>query len=460
MLKATEMFEAVKQERPAEEQDGSTLTLTFVRLELLDSGDRFNLKWSVAGADGKPRTSFAGYNVSKLMVRDAGARVRAALETFATAYVDQHHAQLIDLLTELRAAGEHLYEVLLNPDKPIPANKIPFRPWFEENVVAIREDAAKPDYALEVVMRPGEVDLIPPFGLVSTPRAGRPSTGSIDFDDYQDFWSISLRCACFTWVQLPNKWGRPIPGTHFDTVVVHERDDKSYALIQQRIRESGRRDESGSYSIEARELTAGRSLTASLSEAYKRKGVLFHFDLKATTPGSELGLALSEDRANKLQASDFHAIMKEAYRQSLGLPANSAITPYALAVIDREAIIRGDRGREWLEIFFSTPWLGLIAVEGDVRSSLNDWEDRSEIRPDRFLGLVFLRSILEKNGRRLIDSIVDARRDCWPFSLFYGLYCNPHQPWIDQQPALVEDINTMIPHLGRHHPAAQVGHSK
>ena len=123
--------------------------------------------------------------------------------------------------------------------------------------------------------------------------------------------------------------------------------------------------------------------------------------------------------------------------------------------MDREAIIRGDRDPGWIKVFFQMPWIGVIAVEGDVKSQRQNWDDLKRVRHDRFLGLAFLSAILTQRAGRLIDSIVEARRQTWPFSMFFGVYCNTQQPWIKDRLALVDDLAHVASGLGDSHPASK-----
>jgi hypothetical protein len=424
-----------------------------IRLDIAPISNGYFFTWSIpepsVSTPGK-RKFFQKYTVAKPRLEEGTKIVRSAFETFATAFVDKRTSEELDLLEKLAEAGRQLYEIIMPPDGTKgPSSAAAFRIWFETEVLRLAEPSADPNYVIEVVLQAAAPDFIPPFGLVFTPRLGRQKALSTAFENFTDFWSISLRCACFTREQLQQALLKPVPGDMFDAVIVREQRDKSYHLVERRVKDGHR-----FASFEDKTKMAGRLLKNPLAGAFLDKSVLFHFDLEATAPSEYPNFPYDEDGERMLSAQDFQSILREA--ENMNKDREKPEWPvYALAVIDREAIIRGDRSPAWLEIFFGKPWIGLIAVEGDVRSK-QVWDEVAEVRPDRFLGLLFLRSILERQGKRLIDSIVDARRDCWPFSLFFGVYCNTQQPWITKRPALVEDINNIIPLLGKHHPAAKL----
>ena len=105
---------------------------------------------------------------------------------------------------------------------------------------------------------------------------------------------------------------------------------------------------------------------------------------------------------------------------------------HAIAMIDREAIIRGDRGREWLDTFFNAHWAGLIAAETDIESERL-----------RHHGFRFLTELLAC-GVRLSESLPIIRKQLWPYSLLYGVYSNPENIFVAPPPHIVKEMRAVL----------------
>ena len=93
-----------------------------------------------------------------------------------------------------------------------------------------------------------------------------------------------------------------------------------------------------------------------------------------------------------------------------------------LAVLDGDAVIRGDRGKIWLDKVAHLGQNGLIATEVDV------------VNPQlKFLGWQALTAILQSR-KPIIDAMKVFRENTWPLGLIYGVYCNPIHVYIDPPP--------------------------
>ena len=112
---------------------------------------------------------------------------------------------------------------------------------------------------------------------------------------------------------------------------------------------------------------------------------------------------------------------------------------HAIAMIDREAIIRGDRGPDWLRVFFRDQWTGLIAVESDITA-----------KALKFHGFRFLTELLSR-GVPLAESLHDIRRTLWPYSLLYGVYSNPDRVFVAPPPGIVDEMKAILREEGEAH---------
>lgn len=100
------------------------------------------------------------------------------------------------------------------------------------------------------------------------------------------------------------------------------------------------------------------------------------------------------------------------------LRAKSGKDVLMLVVLDGDAVIRGDRGKEWMVKMMDMAHNGLIATEVDIRNP-----------QIRFLGWEVLSHILTSN-KTIIDAVHDYRRQAWPLGLIYGVYCNPIHAYV------------------------------
>lgn len=115
------------------------------------------------------------------------------------------------------------------------------------------------------------------------------------------------------------------------------------------------------------------------------------------------------------------------------LRSNADSDVVMLAVLDGDAVIRGDRGTAWLEEITAMGQNGLIATEVDIRN-----------KQLLFLGWEVLSDILT-SGKTIIDAINDYRRKEWPLGLIYGVYCNPIHIYVDPPPIpQIESIGQLL----------------
>ena len=104
---------------------------------------------------------------------------------------------------------------------------------------------------------------------------------------------------------------------------------------------------------------------------------------------------------------------------------------YAIAMIDREAIIRGDRGPEWVSTFFHS--------DGPASSR---WKRTSrESAPLPWFSL----SHGAPGARPEVDRFLfEVRRQLWPFSLLYGVYSNPERVFVKPAPQVVTALKSAL----------------
>lgn len=404
------------------------------------------------------------FSISREKLHACESSIKTALERFATLYVDDHNEEkLIDALELVVEKGQELADTLMtgfDPDDEVRASV--FRKFFNEKIARVNQATSDPDVTIELVTTKdiGHT-IMTPVGLAFTRREKRKRPARLDYESYQDFWSNSFRASSFMHNHNKKMPPEPASGADFDIVIVREdQDNEPYMIIHKNL---SLKDRKGGVSFTKGEkvATATSAIGSKIAATHAQRCVLFYFDLEATdrSRGSDRHKTASMrlkagDDVEYATPADFRHEYQFALNAapSLAVPKSGKPT-YAVAVVDREAIIRGDRGAEWIQEFMDKPWNGVIAVECDVRSQSKPWKQDKEVPYDRLMGLLFMRSILTQTAERMVNALVVARRDCWPYSLFYGVYCNPRQPWIDDtRPTLVEEIERLIPHFGDGHP--------
>lgn len=406
--KATKAKRAAKsatgQPEPMAESVDLTKRVLVCRLSAVENCLR--VTWSVEGDDSTNRWM---YHISCADLERRTAATRDALERLqAVAAPTLDMVRCSEALRVVAESGVGLYATVMSSSRLDCTDKereedraraAAFRKWFEDNVAA-----APPRVWSIDILHKSNIQPVVPWGLVFTPPKGvdLADLGS-SFEDYQNFWSIRHGLAYYHHVQYNSEsaWRPLISSRKFRFTIVREWADGRFMRITDDTLGPDAR-------IESRK---------GLNDRVRNNRLWHHivyFDLRH---GSSGNFALGEQ---ELSDTEFGRILSK-------LDKNST----CLCVIDRDAIVRGDRGQGWVSTLFHERWQGFIATEADIDN-----------RVLHGFGIQLLATILTA-GEPLSECIYDVRRRHWPWSLLYGVYCNPRTFYIGPQPEFAEDMLLM-----------------
>jgi hypothetical protein len=367
-------------------------------------GKKLKVRWKVPASPGQqPRVFEYLLPTSELEARTKACReALGSLQLVADAPSD---SSLSEALQQLARSGRELYELLMSDPVGATPDGESFRHWFEHNVAASDPGTWRVQFLYQ-----GAQPAIP-WGLLysssSTVGAG------IAYTDYVDFWAHRYSTASY--IQSADS---PVDDMKMDgnavlcSLLIEVTDDVDVEMAAHdgeslRMRLWG--------PLRDHTIRTVRDLTDRFRG--KGKGRLHHIVyLNLRTSAGDYTFpdgSLTPDRLAQIAA----------YLEGGG---------HAIAMIDREAIIRGDRGREWLETFFNAQWAGLIAAETDITSK------RLQHHGFRFL------TELLGCGKRLSESLPEIRKQLWPYSLLYGVYSNPDNVFVAPPPQIVKEMRAVL----------------
>ena len=363
--------------------------------------DRVSVTWSVLGdvEDGEVDR----YYISKTELIKRSRAVRDVLTKLQERDPDPDdpEAEYADVLRELARAGEELYNTLFDSVQDDNASQLvaaEFRDWFEDVVVG-----APQEWRIQFVHSQSE-QMIAPWGLVFTPLP--EDSGGIDalgaeFDDYRNFWCNSFRLACGAGAGTFEKFAHPKrEAMHAICVMEWEEDE---------IAAQGRDLEFIEVHKEVAPMNKDR--LSELARNHDEVDQFWYFSLRATEDGSGYHLG-----SEMLHSADFVRTLRKHQKSGEHL---------AVMLLDGDGVIRHDRGASWVQYALELGRSGLIAVETDITNP--------ELR--RF-GWHLISYMIRKSDkdRTFIQSIGEMRRDFWPQSLLYGVYCDPSEVYFDPKP--------------------------
>ena len=380
-----------------------------LRANLTLSGEKVKVRWmSPQGA--LPKPSF-DYSIQFSELKERIKACRAALDGLQGVADDPPRQRLPLALQQVALSGKQLYEVLMTGGGGRPAEAESFRTWFEATVEPAAQDAWRIEFQHD---RP---ETAVPWGI--TCATGAATGNGVAFDDYVNLWAHRYIVACYT--TSNNLWeghAEPIPGGAFQCSILTEAASPN-EQTQFNLRVA---DHDGTDTTMW--LTTGPlsdhtiSRVSALRDKFRDKRDWNHIVyLNLCASGGQFSLP-----------NDQEALTPDKLQQITALLRNS----YAIAMIDREAIIRGDRGNDWLGLFFHERWAGLIAAETDIPA-----------KALRFRGFRFLMALLVR-GEPLTESLFQVRKDLWPYSLLYGVYSNPERVFVRPPPDVVKELKAAL----------------
>ncbi|MEO0697714.1 MAG: hypothetical protein AAFY84_16635 [Pseudomonadota bacterium] len=343
--------------------------------------------------------TFDEYFLDVEQLKRATARIRQALHKLQESLNGPLSIDAPEPLQELALCGVDLYQYLMTCSARRMGHEeaaVTFRSWFETEILPNPES-----WRIEFVIR--DVENIVPWGLVFSPRPGLDikQLGTA-FPDYEAFWCHSFNTAVFH--KLPDR------SRAYQTVAA---DKYIFSLLVE-------------YSDQPILQLDGQSRSSELSrkkqmEKDRHEAQLDHRVFDYNEQAREF-LGMYDNKTRHFLYMSLQA-EADAYEHDSIRDLKEEIPDGELfLLLDGDAVIRGDRGDDWLHTLFDTDWSGLVAAETDIKNpSLH------------FAGWEFLEALLT-HASPLHAMLHKARRDFWPASLLYGLYCDPMKLNIEDPP--------------------------
>ena len=320
-------------------------------------------------------------------------------------------SSLSEALRQLADSGGDLYELLMSGSGGRPQEAAAFREWFEQNVPTSPPGTWRVEFQYQGVPQPAI-----PWGLTCAPTAAARAGGT-GYDDYVDFWAHRYSTASYV-QSADTELGavQPLDGATVQCsllievsadevdleVAAHDGENLSMRLW------GPLRDHTIHTVRDLRDRFRAKRewnhIVYLNLQTNERNGRHYTFPDESLTPNTLAQIAAYLDYGGG----------------------------HAIAMIDREAIIRRDRGPEWLYTFFNDHWAGLIAAETDITS-----------KKLQHHGFRFLTELLGR-GVSLSQCLPEIRRQLWPYSLLYGVYSNPDNVFVKPPPQVVQEMRAVL----------------
>ena len=302
-------------------------------------GKKLKIRWKVPAVVGHPPGVFEYLLPTSELEKHTNA-CRDALRSLQLVADAPSDSSLSAALQQLARSGRDLYELLMSDSGGSTQGATAFRDWFEQNVAASDPGAWRVHFLYQ-----GAQPAIP-WGLLYSSTAP-VRTGGIDYEDYVDFWAHRYSTASY--IQSADS---PIDDMKIDgnailcSLLIEATDDVDVEVAAH----------------------DGENLRMRLWGPLREHTILTVRDLRDRFRGKGKGKLDHIVYLNlRTNAGDYTFPDESLTPDRLAqIAAYLKGGGHAIAMIDREAIIRGDRGREWLETFFNAQWAGLIAAETDI----------------------------------------------------------------------------------------------
>lgn len=291
-------------------------------------------------------------------------------------------------LYALARAGAELHQAALGEKgrkNPITDPK-PFREWFNANVL----NAAPGAWRIVMIHKSLDTEVVVPWGLAFALREDeRIEEMEPTSDGMSGFWCMKYAASVVGANYMPGNQQMQLKASQTKVGIVIEVGD--YALDVHSHADLSYSLEDLGYVIDNRDKLRKHAY------AFRQQNNFFYVSLNA------------EGGVYQLTDGPFEGghLVRETQRIEQG--------HMVFTMLDGDCVIRGDRGKEWIEKLLMRSDRGVFAVETDVSNPQY-----------RFFGWTFMRDALTA-GDALIDGVAKARHKHWPRSLLYGLYCTPLQ---------------------------------
>ena len=296
-------------------------------------------------------------------------------------------------LYALARAGAELHKAALGElgRKNPKTDPKPFREWFNANVL----NAAPGAWRIVMIHKSLDTEVVVPWGLAFALRKDRDGEDERieemepTSDGMSGFWCMKYAASVVGANYMPGNQQMQLKASQTKVGIVIEVGD--YALDAHSHADLSYSLEDLGYVIDNRDKLRKHAY------AFRQQNNFFYVSLNA-----EGGVYQLTD--GPFEGGD---LVRETQRIEQG--------HMVFAMLDGDCVIRGDRGKEWIEKLLMRSDRGVFAVETDVSNPQY-----------RFFGWTFMRDALTA-GDALIDGVAKARHKHWPRSLLYGLYCTPLQ---------------------------------
>ena len=377
-----------------------------LKARLTRGGDKIKIRWTPP-SDEMPSFEYLLQREQLKARVDACCQALNALQGVADV---PNEEGLSEALRGLRLSGEELYRVLMSgAGGKTPAAQA-FRTWFEDTVGSTEPGTWRVEFQHE------EPLIAVPWGLTCAP--GSISGDGTAFDDYMNLWAHRYTATSSIGAS-DSAYGEPtqIEGGFQCSLLLEVSSPPEAPRFQLQVADHDGGDMTMWVNAPLLDHTINRvsALRGKFRARYDWNHIVY---LNLHAAGDHFSFPNDEE---KLTPDELQRIKSLLDTQR-----------HTIVMIDREGIIRGDRGQAWLETFFNEQWAGLIAAETDITA-----------QNLRFRGFRFLMELLSR-GVRLTESLVEVRRLLWPYSLLYGVYSNPDRLFVSPAPDFVKELLTAL----------------
>ena len=365
-----------------------------LRAMVRHDNDSVSLEWAIEGHPDTGDPEFEPYLVAQNRLYDCGDQIRRILDDLQASLSGTKGApsnKTMESVRRLAWGGAEFYDVVTCGRAGDNASKLradEFRDWFERVVVP----APHGQWRIQIEHENFSTKVLP-WGLIFPPPQDRSIDDLSDtLEDFSSFWCMSYFLACSgpTQQEAANNIRS---AEQFVMAAIIELDNnqvEEYLKINT-INGALDRDEInnvfGTSSSNLRRI-AGQSSNQSR---------FWYVSLKA------------KDGAYRLSK---HELLENHFANPAELGVKES--GVGMVLLDGDAVIRGDRGSDWVKEILHAPRTGMIAVETDISNPHL-----------KFGGWDFLQSIIYQKDKTFLWAIHHSRQQYWPFCLLYGVYSNP-----------------------------------
>lgn len=365
-----------------------------LRAMVRHDNESVSLEWAVEGHPDAEELEFEPYLVAQARLYDSGDKIRTTLDSLQASLTGTNEdisPETQKHLRQLAWDGAEFYDVVTTGRAGDNASRLradDFRTWFEEEVLPTEHGK----WRIQVEHENFSAKVLP-WGLIFPP----PERGSIDdlsdmnYDLFR-FWCMSYFLACSGPTQQEAA-SNIRSAEQFLMAAIIELDNnqvEEYCRTGTANRALERDEINTVFGSSSRNLRHIASQTSDQSR-------FWYISLKAKDGAYQLG-------KNELLENNF------INPSELGVREGGV----GMVLLDGDAVIRGDRGSDWVRRILHAPQTGMIAVETDITNPAL-----------RFGGWDFLQSIICQEECPFLWALHTSRKDFWPFSLLYGVYSNP-----------------------------------